>query len=659
MPAHQERSGGKPDNGQRVPRPVAARPLGPGLPGPGLRGPGLRGPADVLALQAAVGNRAVSRLLAAEEEQAQGAADAQPGAGVEAELARPGRPLDAKTRKDMEARIGADFSDVRLHTGPEARSSADEIGARAYTSGSHVVIGAGGTDKHTLAHELTHVVQQRQSPVDGTDNGAGLSISDPGDRFEREAETNAARVMRGTAPEQPSDEPESAAGTAVQRMSASGGSLPSVQRRWKQDTMSGDDPQYTADSDRAGTVEVHNLEGTPLGPGTNDPSVEPMGWKELTAAKLTKNPHGAEEPAGNPYRAVRMHLFNGRLGGPGNDVRNLAPGPGQMNSAMSGDPETKVKNLVRRKYKVWLKTTVKYLHNNVNGADFTSVIPDHIAMSWGIEGDASADGSWSKQIPLPVDPLNPLQEKRYRGWKESGNDLVLELDGASDQVRAQVLGLVPTMDLKIGILTAYPSLFKGASAAGKVDYILSQPDAGARVKFLAEMGVAWDKRSGDDIYQQALKPLADAGRRVDAEEIARAAHIPGVAGRGMAEGYGEGFFLAVGSVAAEILERDGGANILKFCKKGDYRFKIFEELLRRGSLSAVLMQKITNDAEMFHWLDGWALHRGYFDSGDRIKFIKSVLPGRGDMYERKRGAHDRAQESMASMNLRKRKRGQE
>ncbi|MEW2067869.1 DUF4157 domain-containing protein [Streptomyces sp. NPDC007346] len=108
-----------------------------------------------------------------------------------------GQALDTTTRTDMESRLGADFSDVRLHTGAEARRSAAEIGARAYTSGNHVVIGDGGGDRHTLAHELTHVIQQRQGPVAGTDNGAGLSVSDPGDRFEREAEANARRAMSG------------------------------------------------------------------------------------------------------------------------------------------------------------------------------------------------------------------------------------------------------------------------------------------------------------------------------------------------------------------------------------------------------------------------------------------------------------------------------
>ncbi|MFF2012798.1 DUF4157 domain-containing protein [Streptomyces sp. NPDC058195] len=112
-----------------------------------------------------------------------------------------GRPLDSGTRVEMEARLGADFSDVRIHNDSAARASAAEVGARAYTSGSHVVVGEGGADKHTLAHELTHVLQQRQGAVAGTDNGAGLRVSDPSDRFEREAETNARQVMRGPVPQ--------------------------------------------------------------------------------------------------------------------------------------------------------------------------------------------------------------------------------------------------------------------------------------------------------------------------------------------------------------------------------------------------------------------------------------------------------------------------
>ncbi|WP_097870686.1 eCIS core domain-containing protein [Streptomyces sp. rh34] len=153
-----------------------------------------------LALQGTIGNAAVVQMLRdashppAEDQQAE-----QPSvqrSAVPDVLRAAGRPMDNATRTDMEARLGADFSDVRIHNDAAAKASVAEVGARAYTSGHHVVIGDGGGDKHTLAHELTHVIQQRQGPVAGTDDGTGLKVSDPSDRFEREAEANATRVMQ-------------------------------------------------------------------------------------------------------------------------------------------------------------------------------------------------------------------------------------------------------------------------------------------------------------------------------------------------------------------------------------------------------------------------------------------------------------------------------
>ncbi len=135
-----------------------------------------------------------------------------------------GRLLEAPVRAEMEARLGADFSQVRVHTGSAAHASAAELGARAYTVGDHVVIGAGGADKHTLAHELTHVIQQRQGAVAGTDYGGGLKVSDPSDSYEKAAEASAARALRGPLSQRPAaaSTPEFWAARpapAIQRMS--------------------------------------------------------------------------------------------------------------------------------------------------------------------------------------------------------------------------------------------------------------------------------------------------------------------------------------------------------------------------------------------------------------------------------------------------------
>ncbi|MGW5901736.1 eCIS core domain-containing protein [Streptomyces althioticus] len=174
--------------------------------------------ARLLALQRTAGNAAVARAVAEERHRHDancGHAPEQEAPSVQRSavhqvLRSAGQPLDTPLRTEMEARLGADFGDVRLHTDAVAQRSAEEIGARAYTSGSHVVVGRDGLDKHTLAHELTHVVQQRQGPVAGTDMGDGLRVSDPSDAFERAAEANAHRVMRAPLDVQRAVEPRPA-----------------------------------------------------------------------------------------------------------------------------------------------------------------------------------------------------------------------------------------------------------------------------------------------------------------------------------------------------------------------------------------------------------------------------------------------------------------
>jgi hypothetical protein len=85
---------------------------------------------------------------------------------VERVLTSTGNRLDATLRRDMEQRLGHDFSHVRVHTGAAAERSAHDIGAEAYTVGHNVVLGeprraeALDARRSVLAHELVHVVQQ-------------------------------------------------------------------------------------------------------------------------------------------------------------------------------------------------------------------------------------------------------------------------------------------------------------------------------------------------------------------------------------------------------------------------------------------------------------------------------------------------------------------
>jgi hypothetical protein len=183
---------------------------------PGVGSPGMaRDAAAVLHLQRTAGNAGVVQLLRGEDDDPHGLQRVVGSGG--------GSPLPETTRTHMEGALGADFSSVRVHTDGDADRSAKSLGAHAYTAGEDVVFAEGHYDptstggQRTLAHELTHVVQQRSGPVDGTDNGAGVRVSDPSDRFEQAAEASADRVVSDEAPVDEVQTLRSDAGPTVQR----------------------------------------------------------------------------------------------------------------------------------------------------------------------------------------------------------------------------------------------------------------------------------------------------------------------------------------------------------------------------------------------------------------------------------------------------------
>lgn len=177
-------------SGQRVqtttsrhPRP-ARRPAGPALRTPALS-----------RVQALAGNQATHRLAQAKlrlsrpddrsEREAERLADRAAGGAELASLGRQGAParplpagnllaplgsgqrLDPSSRADFEPFFGHDLSRVRVHTGEGAARSARALQAQAFTVGDEIVFGAGeyrphaAAGKRLLAHELTHVAQQR------------------------------------------------------------------------------------------------------------------------------------------------------------------------------------------------------------------------------------------------------------------------------------------------------------------------------------------------------------------------------------------------------------------------------------------------------------------------------------------------------------------
>jgi hypothetical protein len=160
-----------------------------------------------------------------------GQANAAP-ASVDQALTSPGRPLEPALRQDMEQRFGYDFSRVRMHFGPAAEQSAQDVNATAYTVGDSIVFGAGrftpGTHegRRLLAHELTHVVQQSGSNgirVDPSHEKWGLSpIQIPLSEF---------RLQRQTPPTIGASDDFSSVVARLDAIIRTGGPLPTDQTR--------------------------------------------------------------------------------------------------------------------------------------------------------------------------------------------------------------------------------------------------------------------------------------------------------------------------------------------------------------------------------------------------------------------------------------------
>jgi len=112
-----------------------------------------------------------------------------------------GQPLDVSTRRAMQAALGTDFPDARVHADSAAAEAASALGARAFTLGDAVYFAQGAFAPHTasgaalLGHELVHTLQQsvpvpasrqqpsmsvpisRQQPSEAQNQGALLSAS--------------------------------------------------------------------------------------------------------------------------------------------------------------------------------------------------------------------------------------------------------------------------------------------------------------------------------------------------------------------------------------------------------------------------------------------------------------------------------------------------
>lgn len=138
------------------------------------------------------------------QRQAEGESGGIEDSSVEARLQSPsaGRPLPDTLRTEMEAGLGADLSEVRVHDSEEDGALATKLKAKAFAYRKHIWLSpeASVGDRKLMAHELTHVVQQTGAGHGKTNRAlastgvAGMAISRSGQsRVSRQGHLTAAQ----------------------------------------------------------------------------------------------------------------------------------------------------------------------------------------------------------------------------------------------------------------------------------------------------------------------------------------------------------------------------------------------------------------------------------------------------------------------------------
>jgi hypothetical protein len=108
-----------------------------------------------------------------------------------------GESFSGAARTRMESAFGTSFDGVRLHTDGESSALNHSVNAVAFTTGNDIFFRNGAYQPNTsdgqnlLAHELTHVVQQRSMSGSGP-----MTVRPAGDSFELEADAMASSISR-------------------------------------------------------------------------------------------------------------------------------------------------------------------------------------------------------------------------------------------------------------------------------------------------------------------------------------------------------------------------------------------------------------------------------------------------------------------------------
>jgi Domain of unknown function (DUF4157) len=107
-----------------------------------------------------------------------------------------GSSLDAGTRSTMESGFGTSFDDVKVHHDSTSDVLNRRLTSHAFTTGSDIFLrgDASPSDNHLIAHELTHVVQQRSMS-----GGGGMNVGAASDPHESHADAMAESVLSNSA----------------------------------------------------------------------------------------------------------------------------------------------------------------------------------------------------------------------------------------------------------------------------------------------------------------------------------------------------------------------------------------------------------------------------------------------------------------------------
>ncbi|MGW7243416.1 eCIS core domain-containing protein [Streptomyces sp. NPDC054804] len=148
---------------------------------------------------------AVQRREAPHGHRHDGAEETQPGdqrSLIDAAMATPSSPLPGPFLTKAKSFYGNDALSVgRVHDNATAQRATAALGARAMTIGSHIFLGSSAVgDTEILAHETSHLDKNlRGIRETGNDNGAGVTVTDPGQGSERAAVADGAAFTAGAA----------------------------------------------------------------------------------------------------------------------------------------------------------------------------------------------------------------------------------------------------------------------------------------------------------------------------------------------------------------------------------------------------------------------------------------------------------------------------